>query len=145
MIPQFEKLNLEEQQLLFRAPAIVSVLASCTNDNVNQKQKADAIKLAHLKTFTAVPLLIPYYREVDKTFKEEFEVTVQKYEPCSEKGREALLLPLQKIHRVMAKLDKDYALALQKSLNGYAHHVKNAGHSVFQDFLFAFSIPGLSA
>ncbi|HWJ28189.1 MAG TPA: hypothetical protein VNS32_16720 [Flavisolibacter sp.] len=144
MIPQMEKLSDEEQQLLFRAPVLVSVLASCSYKEVNEKQKADAIKLAHLKTFTAVPVLLPYYYEVDKIFREEFENMVQRYYPFDTAQRQALELELRKVHRVMAKLNKEYALALSKSLDRYADHVKKADHSVFQDFLFAFSIPGLS-
>src|SRR5437764_14930407 len=102
MIPQFEKLSSEEQLLLFRAPVYVSILASCSTDHVNQKQKANAIKLAHLKTFTAKPVLLSYYREVDKIFKDEFEAAVQKYAPCSDEGRQAVLLQLHKVNRVMA-------------------------------------------
>ena len=45
----------------------------------------------------------------------------------------------------MMKMDKDYSLALSKSLDKYAEHVKRADHSILQDFMFAFSIPGLSA
>ena len=33
MIPQFEKLNLQEQELLVRAPVLISVLASCSERN----------------------------------------------------------------------------------------------------------------
>ena len=70
MIKQFEKLTTEERELLYKAPVLVSVLASCSFNEVNKSQKADAIKLAHLKTFTANPLLLPYYAEVEKTFKD---------------------------------------------------------------------------
>jgi hypothetical protein len=144
MIPQLEKLTWEEQDLLFRAPVLVSVLASCSYKEVNKAQKADAIKLAHLKTFTATPVLLTYYAEVEKRFREQFETTVEKYFPFDETQRSALMQELNKVHQVMAKLNKDYAYALNKSLEGYAMHVKRASHSVFQDFLFAFNIPGLT-
>ena len=49
MIKQFEKLTTEERDLLYKAPVLVSVLASCSFNEVNKSQKADAIKLAHLK------------------------------------------------------------------------------------------------
>jgi glucan phosphoethanolaminetransferase (alkaline phosphatase superfamily) len=145
MIAQFVKLNREEQELLLRAPVLVSVLASCSYKNVNQKQKADAIKLAHLKTFTAVPILLPYYQEVEKIFRDEFEATIHQYFPFDEVQVRSLEKELQKVHQVMTKIDKDYAMTLSKSLDKYAAHVKRADHSIFQDFLFAFSIPGLSA
>jgi hypothetical protein len=145
MIKQFEHLTESEKELLLKAPVLVSVLACTSYKEVNKKQKADAIKLAHLKTFTAKPLLLSYYNEVDKIFKDQFEATVQEYYPFDEIQRNKLKQELTKVHKVIAKLDKSCADTLRKSLESYANHVKRADHSVFQDFIFAFSIPGLSA
>lgn len=146
MIKQFEKLSTEDRNLLYKAPVLVSVLASSSFDEVkiNKSQKADAIKLAHLKTFTAMPLLLPYYAEVEKGFKEEFEASIKKYFPFDEAKRNELKKEMDKISLVINKLDKEYAEALGKSFERYAKHVKKAAHSVFQDFIFPMPIEGLS-
>ena len=144
MIKQFEKLTTEEQRLLYKAPVLVSVLASCSFNEVNKYQEADAIKLAHLKTFTASPLLLPYYTEVEKTFKEQFEATINKYFPFDEAKRNDLKREIDKVYVVIGKLDKEYARALYNSLEGYTKHVKKGAHSVFQDFIFPMPIPGLT-
>ncbi len=70
MIRQFEKLTDKARKLLYKASVLISVLASCSFDEVNKIKKADAIKLLHLKTFTANPFLISYYTEVENFFKE---------------------------------------------------------------------------
>jgi hypothetical protein len=144
MIKQFEKLTQDEQDLLLRAPVLVSVLAACSYNYVNKSQKADAIKLAHFKTFTAAPVLLPYYIEVDKTFREQFDATVEKYFPFDDEKREALKKEITHVNQVIAKLDKDYAAILHKSLEKYARHVNKAAHSVFEDFIFPIPIPGLT-
>ena len=144
MIKQFEKLTTDERSLLYKAPVLVSVLVSCSFNEVNKNQEADAIKLAHLKTFTAIPLLLPYYGEVEKTFKEQFETAIKKYFPFDEAKRNELKGEIDKVNLVIGKLDNEYALALHKSLEGYANHVKKAAHSIFQDFIFPMPIPGLS-
>lgn len=144
MISQFKNLTDEERELLLKAPVLLSVLASCSHNEVNKSQKADAIKLAHLKTFTAIPLLLPYYVEVDKVFREQFEGAIEKYYPFDEDNRNSLNAEIQKTNLVIAKLDKEYARALHKSLEGYARHVKRAAHSIFQDFIFPMPIPGLA-
>lgn len=141
---QLEKLSIEERSLLFKAPVLVSVLVSCSYNEINELQKADAIKLAHLKTFTAVPLLIPYYVEVEKNFKEQFENTVKEYFPFNEPARNRLKEEIQKVNLVLEKLDKEYAYQLHRSLEKYSRHVKKAAHSVVQDFIFPMPIPGLS-
>jgi hypothetical protein len=145
MIKQFEHLSPAEQELLLKAPVIVSVLSSCSYKTVNKVQKADAINLAHFKTITANPLLLSYYNEVDKNFKEEFEGMVKQYYPFDEENRTALKNKLKEINALIAKLDKDYASILVKSLEKYSRHVKRAGHSVFEDFIFPIPIPGLTA
>src|SRR4026207_64119 len=123
MSKQFEKLTAEEQELLYKAPVLVSVLASCSFNEVNKVQKADAIKLAHLKTFTAHPLLIPYYTEVEKNFKELFEAATKKYFPFDEEKRTALKKEIQRVNLIIEKLNKEYGLVLYKSLEKYANHV----------------------
>jgi hypothetical protein len=145
MVKQFEHLSPEEQELLFKAPVIVSVLASCNHNTINEIQKKDAVKLAHFKTFTAAPLLLPYYNEIDKNFKEEFEAMVKKYSPFDDENRLALKNELIKIKSIISKLDPGYAQLLVKSLEKYSRHVKKAGHSVIEDFIFPIPIPGLSA
>lgn len=144
MIKQFEHLTDDERALLYKAPVLVSVLASCSYKGVDPMKKRDAIKLAHLKTFTAVPLLLPYYHEVEKSFADQFEKTAKTYHPFDEEKREALQKELNSVFKVMRKLDPSYAQALQKSLQRYADHVRRSAHSVFQDFLFPLHIQGLS-
>lgn len=146
MIKQLEKLSTEDRNLLYKAPVLVSVLASSSFDEVkiNKSQKADAIKLAHLKTFTAMPLLLPYYAEVEKGFKEAFEAAIKKYFPFDEAKRSELKKEMDKTTLIINKLDKEYGEALGKSFERYAKHVRKAAHSVFQDFIFPMPIKGLS-
>ena len=144
MITQFEKLSNEERELLYKAPVLVSVLASSSYNEVNKHQKTDAIKLAHLKTFTATPLLLPYYAEVEKTFKEQFEASVKKYSPFDDAKRNDLKKEIERVNRIIGKLDKEYARVLHHSLDKYSRHVRKAAHSVFQDFIFPVPIAGLT-
>ncbi len=144
MVKEFKKLTPEESKILFKAPVLVSVLAACTKNGINKEQRADAIKLAHLKTFTANSLLLPFYDEVEKTFEEDFDSIAKKYAPFDEANRDALKKEIEKIERVLPKLDHEYATILHKSFDKYAKHVKKAAHSVFQDFIFPIPIKGLS-
>ena len=143
MLKQFENLTAEEQELLFTAPVLVSVMSSCSYNNVNQLKKEDAIKLSHIKTFTADPMLISYYIEAEKNFKEKFEATVSKYYPFDHEKRDELLHEINKVSAIIAKLDTKFANTLRRSLDLYAKHVRNA-HSVIRDFMFPIPIQGLT-
>lgn len=144
MIEQFKNLTEEERRLLYGAPVLLSVLASCSFNELNKAQKADAIKLAHLKTFTAMPLLLSYYSEVDKGFKEQFEYAVKKYFPFDKDKRDEIKGEMNKINLIISKLDPAYATALHTSLEKFVRHVKKARHSILQDFIFPMPLPGLS-
>lgn len=78
----------------------------------NKAQKADAIKLSHLKTFTADLLLIPFYVEVEKCFKEKFELAI---EPNVKKLKE----DIGRMNIAVQNLNSDYAQKLRKSLEKY--------------------------
>ena len=144
MINQFKILTNEEREIMLKGPALVSVLASCSLNEVNEVQKADAIKLSHLKTFTAKPILREYYEEVDKLFKTQFDSIVKAYFPFDENKRSALKHEIERVNLIIAKLEKYYGNILHKSLEEYANHVRKAAHSIFQDFIFPFPILGLS-
>ncbi len=144
MAKEFEKLSRRDLELLQKAPAMVSVLASIGTGEINEWEKADAIKLAHLKTFTAHPLLIAYYKEVDKTFEQDFEEMAKKYAPFDQKHKSMLQQDLNEVNNVIAKMGTRYATTLQKSLSDYADHVKKAYKGIVVNFIFPFPIPGLS-
>ena len=145
MINQFEKLTSDERALLYKAPVLISVIASCSFGEINPSQKSDAIKLAHIKTFTAIPSLLAYYDQVDKDFKKEFEATVQKYFPFDKEKKNALMKEINRANAVIEKLDKNFGQQLFKSLLRFTNHVKKSTHSIFQDFLFPIPIQWLSS
>lgn len=144
MIKQLENLTIEERSLLLKAPVLLSVLASCSYNEVNKHQKADAIKLAHLKPFTANPSLIPFYVEVEKHFEEQFEEVVREFAPFDANRCGTLKQEINKVYPVLGKLDPDYARKLLRSFEKYERHVKKAGHTVVEDFIFPVPIHGLS-
>jgi len=144
MIKQFEKLRTQEQELLMQAPALISVLASCSLNEIDPARKAAAVKLAHLRTYQAFPELLPYFAEVEKRFNEQFEDAARKYAPFDEPQRNALKRELDKVNVIIGKLDEKYAGTLYKSLDKYAKFVAKATHSVFEDFVFPIPVRGLT-
>ncbi len=144
MIEEFKRLTEEDRRLLCMAPVLLSVLASCSFNEFKKAKKADAIKLAHLKTFTVRPLLLPYYAEVENGFNDQFEYAVKKYFPFDKNKRDEIKGEIHHINHIISMLDKDYAPALHTSLNKFSKHVKKSRHSILQDFIFPIPIKGLA-
>ena len=143
MIRQFENLLDDEKELLFKAPALISVYESSALNEINSTRKADAIKLAHLRTFAATPLLIPFYIEVEKDFKMHFEEIAKKYAPLNKEKRAELKGEIESIEPVLNKLDREYSQTLRSSFNKFGRHVQHADQSVLEYFIFPLPMPGL--
>lgn len=88
-----------------------------------------------------MPFLIPYYTEVEKEFKETFEAAIKQYLPFDAAKRMALKKEIDKVNRVIEKLDKEYTQALNNSLDKYTRHVRRAAHTVFVGFIFPLGYP----
>ena len=144
MIKQLETLTMEEREILFSAPVFISVLASCSFNEINKIDKARAIELSHLKTFTADPILRSYFLKVESDFKSQFEIIAKAYFPFDENRRNALKVQINKVSHILGKLAKTYSQALNKSLERYGKHVKKATHTVFHNFIFPVPIPQLT-
>ena len=144
MIKQFEKLTKEETELLLKAPILVSVLATSGDHEISKREKAEAVKFAHIKTFSADPLLLSYYKEVEKNFIAYFEAIVKKYAPFDNAKREALKKEIDTLNIVISKLDKQFARTLHRSLSNYAEHVMKSDRVLLETFIFPIPIHGLS-
>jgi hypothetical protein len=140
----FRTLSEAEQNLLFKAPALVSLLAASTNNGINEAQKAEALKLAHLKTFTARTELIFFYKTVELNFIEDFESLEKKFYPFDKPKIEALRNEIEKVNVIINKLDKKVADLLHWSFNGYANHIKKSGIGILDDFIFPIPIKGIN-
>lgn len=144
MIPQFNELSLSEQERLIKAPAIASVLAAEWDDEISILEKADAIKLAHIKTYTGDPALREYFKLVEGSFVRNFEEAAKQYTPFDAEKKKELEREMAEINAVILKLDRSFARKLHTSLANYAKHVKHAGKSILDTFVFPIPIKGLS-
>lgn len=138
-IEQFTGLTDEEKALLIKAPVLISILAAGGDDNMSEYERAEAVSQAHLKTFTGTQLLHPYYTEVDHRFKANFDLALALYTPFNDHRRARLTQEVDRLNKVIGKLDSGYANTLRKSLGDYARHVKYADRKFIGNYLFPFS------
>ena len=134
---QLNKLTDEERAKLDRAPVYVSLLAAGSDGQITEKEKSDAVELSHLRTFTADPLLRPYYKEVEAIFASEFTRLSGVYIPFGDAEINEIKEELGVIYHLCDKLDPEYAELLKQSLKTYAEHVGDIHHVVLGYFDFS--------
>ena len=121
---------------LLKAPAVVAILAAISDDGeVSQHEKSESIKLSHLRTYTAEPLLQNFYKEAEVVFEENFD-KIMKALPEEWKDKEAFLEEeLSEMRLVLPKVDKVYARELVSSLKSFAKHVFKSNASFLDYFV----------
>ena len=116
-------LTQNERDLLLKAPVFVSALAASTDGVLDKKEKAGAIELSHLRTFTADEELQSYYSEVERIFAVTLSKVLDRYDLSNESDQKAIREKLEEVNRITNQMEESLALKLKKSLNSYAEHV----------------------
>lgn len=141
---QFNTLTKDEKEALLKFPAYISMLAADSDGLLDKAEKKEAIKLEHIKTFSADPLLKEFYREADKVFNNNLEI-LDKNLPEDRESRETTIkFELAKLDKIVLKLGEDYTEAMHRSMKSFKDHVSKAHHNVLVDFIFPVPIKGLS-
>jgi hypothetical protein len=134
MSTEFQNLNTEEKKTLLEAPAIVSVLSALSADGtIEENEKAEAIRLSHLRPFTSPEILNDYYKEVEINFEKNLNQLINKLPPETDAKKEYLRDELRRLTPILTKMDKEFSMTLVDSLKSYARHVFKA-HSHFLEY-----------
>jgi hypothetical protein len=141
---ELKNLSEKERASLLTFPAYISLLASHSNNQLDEAESRAATKLAYTKTFSSDPLLSEFYKEADKNFEQTLQ-KVQNELPSEKKERvDAIRKKLWEIEKILLKLTEPYALAIHRSMKSFKDHVSKAHHNVLIDFIFPIPIPGLT-
>jgi hypothetical protein len=141
---QFNTLIKDEKYALLKFPAYITLLAANSDGLLDKTEKKEAVKLEHIKTFSADPLLAEFYREADKIFKNNLD-QINNNLPEGKDHREAdIKTELTKLEKIISKLGDDYTSVMHRSMKSFKDHVSKAHHNVLIDFIFPMPIKGLS-
>jgi hypothetical protein len=140
----FNELDEAEKDKLLKFPAYVSLLATNADGEMDDKEKAAAIKLTHIKTFSHNPLLSDFYKEEENVFFENIEKLDQQLPKEKKEREEAIKKALAELEPILDKLGEDYAAAMHKSMKSYIDHVSHAHRNVLQYFIIPLDIKGLT-
>ncbi len=141
---KFDDLAAKEKDALLRFPVYIVLLAANNDGNLDNDEKKAAIKFSHIKTFTADPILIDFYKEADKVFEQTIQQLDDELSKVKAVREAALIIELTKLEKILQKLDKNYVKIMHHSMNSFKDHVSKAHHNILIDFMFPFSIKGLT-
>jgi hypothetical protein len=141
MKPFYDLTDEENKQLLLLPVYItLKVLSDGKEDEKNAREAA--VRFAHTKTFSCDPLLIPFYREVDKNFEQSLENVHTQLPKEKMERKTAIENELRLIDRIVYKLDEQYVEVIHRSMKSFGEHVAKTQNNVISNFVFPMPMPG---
>ncbi len=134
MIREFEHLSDSEKELMYQAPALVTVLVAGADNNIDKQEVEKAMSLAELKTYRSRRVLREYYKEVFNIFEKTFLDAVMELPETAAERNPLIEEKLRRINFILPKLDKKFAQQFYASICDFAKSVAEASGGVLGYF-----------
>jgi hypothetical protein len=140
----FENLSAIEDEALLKFPVYMTFLAAFKDDEPDENEIKTAIKYINAQTFSCDPILVEFYNEAEKVFKNNME-QIDNDLPKGNAGREAAIKKeLLNLEKITFKLGNEYTSALNRSMNSFKEHVSKAHYNPLSDFVLPLTALGLT-
>lgn len=140
----FTELSDEEYRQALDLPIWISLLAAFAHDgNISENERAEAIRIAHMRSFTAPDDIREYALQVYRNFDARFEQLVQTLPDDQEKRISYIKNKVRAIYDLIPKLDSSVAEDLIETLESFYKHVFVSDRSFLQYFALPIYSKGL--
>jgi hypothetical protein len=119
MIREFEKLNNQETELLYKAPFLVCILIAGADGTIDRKEIKGAISIAQ-KKYKKASILTPYFNELTEDFEDKLKILIQSYPYESTQRSPLIIAELAELNQVWSKLPKQFSVELYSALKDIA-------------------------
>jgi hypothetical protein len=139
--PAFAHLSKDEMNQLLDLPVWIALYAAYHADGeISESERADAIKLSYMRTYTAPKSLRELYRLVHLRFAKRFDQLNRRLPLHTADKLIYIRAQLKSALGILSKLDSDVAQSVRQSLDSFYRHVFRADTS----FVQYFSLPVVS-
>ena len=144
MMKNFKELDKEDQEQLLKYPAYIALLAVSKDARIDEDEKAAAEKFLHIKTYSADPLFIEFYKEADKQFEKNIQELERKLPADRDARKLAIQYELACLEVILTQLEPEYARLMHESMRSFKEHVSKAHFSVLEYFIFPLPVKGIT-
>ena len=130
MISFFSELQEDEVAVMFRAPVLVSILVAGADDKFDKKELSEAIDLTKLKLSKSREYLRDFYRILSINFETKLSDEIDSLPSKASKRNPVIVAELEKINKILPKLDKTFAIQYYESIKDIAKRIATASGGV---------------
>jgi len=108
MIPEFDRLNDREIELVLKAPILVCILIAGADGDIDRKEVKKAISIAQTQKKTK-SVLSGYFKEMAQDFEDKIKILIQSYPHDAAQRTPLVVEELSQLNELWGKLDKNFA------------------------------------
>jgi len=108
MIPEFDRLNDTEIELVLKAPILVCILIAGADGDIDRKEVKKAISIAQTQKKTK-SVLSGYFKEMAQDFEDKIKILIQSYPHDAAQRTPQVVEELSRLNELWGKLDKNFA------------------------------------
>ena len=126
MIPQFEGLSHDEQELMFDAIPLITIYIAGADGNIDQEEKEWAEKITKIRSYSYHESLQPYYTALTDRYSDKVSQLFHELPKEVDERTAAISEKLSGLNSILAKMDVNLAARFYKTFVSFAKHVAKA-------------------
>lgn len=134
MLKEFANLTPAEQQQMFDAIPLVTILVAGADDNIDEVELAEAKRMVDIRSFNNRGQLIAFYEKLEDNFLGRVQELLKELPDGRVPRQNAIFARLSVLNGVLAKLDVPFGYLYYRSLRTFAKHVAES-HGGFLRFM----------
>lgn len=131
MLYHISKLHRDEQELIKKAPLLVSILVAGADGDIVPAEINRTVKLIHTKSFSETSDIRHLYKEIDHDVESALLSLLNELPADAEEREKDLIEKLSGLNAIMDKLDRHVAIDFYKSLRSFALRVALTTGGIF--------------
>jgi len=125
MIPEFERLNDSEMELVLKAPVLVCILIAGADGEIDQKEINEAISIVK-KQNKGQSVLSGFFKVMAEDFEDKIKILIQSYPFESSQRNPLIIEELSKLGLLWTKLDVYFSQAYYDMLKSLAEKIASS-------------------
>lgn len=134
MLKEFQNLIPTEQQRLFDAIPLITILVAGADDDIDQVELAEAQRLADIRSYNNLGLINAYYEAIDAKLAERIQELTRELPNTLEPRQAEISERLSALNDIFPKMQEPFAYLYYKSFVSFAKQIAEA-HGGFMRFM----------
>ena len=131
MLDNLKHLSEDEQQELFDAIPVITLLIAGADGNIEDEELAWSEKITTIRGYSGSESLQPFYDKVGEDYSERLDRWKAVVSKDTAERNADLSARISKLNPILAKLDPELGAEFYKSFTSFAKHVAKATGGIF--------------